>query len=65
MDLICRLSMREHILGSRESSRCVVPNLVQAADVTLAISNLKNTKSTAHDRINLQHIIESQMVTII
>ena len=30
----------------------------------LAISKLKNTKSTGHDQINLQHIKESLMVTI-
>ena len=34
------------------------------ADVILAISKLKNTKSTGHDQINLQHIKESLMVTI-
>ena len=32
------------------------PQPVQAADVTLAISKLKNTKSTGHDQINLQHV---------
>ena len=36
--------------------------LVKAADVILAISKLKNTKSTGHDQINL-HIKESLMVT--
>ena len=41
-----------------------LPQPVQAADVILAISKLKNTKSTEHDQINLQHIKESQMVTI-
>ena len=40
------------------------PQPVQEADVILAISNLKNTKSTGHDQINLQHIKESLMVTI-
>ena len=41
------------------------PQPVQAADVILAISKLKNTyKSTGHDKINLQHIKESLMVTI-
>ena len=40
------------------------PQPVQAADVILAISKLKNTKSTGHDQINLQHIKESLMVTI-
>ena len=37
---------------------------VQEADVILAKSKLKNTKSTGHDEINLQHIKESLMVTI-
>ena len=37
---------------------------MQAANVILAISKLKNTKSTGHDKINLQHIKESLMVTI-
>ena len=32
--------------------------------VTLAILKPKNTKSTGHDQINLQHIKESLMVTI-
>ena len=36
---------------------------MQAANVTLAISKLKNTKSIEHDQINLQHIKESHMVT--
>ena len=40
------------------------PKPVQAADVILAIPKLKNTKSTGHDQINLQHIKESLMVTI-
>ena len=40
------------------------PQPVQAADVILAISKLKNTKSTGHDQFNLQHFIESLMVTI-
>ena len=35
----------------------------QAADV-ISISKLKNTKSTGHDEINLQHIKESLMVAI-
>ena len=38
------------------------PQPVQAADVILAISKLKNT--TGHDQINLQHVKESLMVTI-
>ena len=33
-------------------------------DVILAISKLKNTKSTGHDQFNLQHIKGSLMVTI-
>ena len=41
-----------------------MPQPVQAADVILAISKLKNTKSTGHDQINLQHVKESPMVTI-
>ena len=40
------------------------PQPVQAADVILVISKLKNIKSTGHDQINLQHIKESLMVTI-
>ena len=40
------------------------PQPVQAADVILAISKLKNTKSSGHDKINLRHIKESLMVTI-
>ena len=38
--------------------------LVVEADVILAISKLRNIKSTAHDQINLQYIKESLMVTI-
>ena len=34
-------------------------------DVILAISELKNTKSTGHDQINLQHIKESLIFTIL
>ena len=37
---------------------------IQAADVILAISKFKNTKSTGHEQINLQRIKESLMVTI-
>ena len=40
------------------------PQPVQAADVILAISKLKNTKSTGHDQINVQYIKEILMVTI-
>ena len=40
------------------------PLPVQAADVILAISKLKNTKSTGHNQINLQLVKESLMVTI-
>ena len=40
------------------------PKPVQVADAILAISKLKNTKSTGHDLINLQHIKVSRMVTI-
>ena len=40
------------------------PLPVQAAEVTLAISKLKNTKSTGRGLINLQHIKESYMVTV-
>ena len=40
------------------------PKPVQAADVILAISKLKHTKSTGHDQINLQNVKEGQMVTI-
>ena len=50
--------------GSRESPRCAwSPQPVHSGDVILAISKLKNTKSTGHDLINLQHIKESLMVT--
>ena len=38
--------------------------IVQAADINLAISKLNNTKSTGDDKINLQHVKESLMVTI-
>ena len=38
------------------------PQPVQAADVILALSKLKNTKLTGHDQINLQHVKESLMV---
>ena len=37
---------------------------VQAADVTIAISKLKNTKSTGHDQIKLQHIKGSLLVAV-
>ena len=63
MDFMCRLGMREHIHGSRQIARCGVPNPYKPADVILAISKLKNTKSTGHDQINLQPIKESLMVT--
>ena len=36
---------------------------MQDADVTLAISKLKNTKSTEHGQINIEHIIDSLLVT--
>ena len=55
---------RTHLRITRKSSFWS-PQLVQAADIILAISKLKNTKSTGHDQINLQHIKESLMVTII
>ena len=35
------------------------PQPEQAADVTLAISKLKDTKLTGRDQINLQRIIDS------
>ena len=54
---------RTHPRITKESSLWS-PQPVQAADVTLAISKLKNTKSTGHDQINLQHVKESLMVTI-
>ena len=54
---------RTHPRMTRKSSSWS-PKPVQAADVILAISKLKNTKSTGHDQINLQHIKESLMVTI-
>ena len=41
------------------------PQPVQAADILLAISKLKNTKSTGHDQINLQHGKESLIIVII
>ena len=53
---------RTHPRIMRKSSLCS-PQPVQAADVILAISKLKNTKSTGHDQIDLQHIKESQLVT--
>ena len=40
------------------------PQSEKAVDVILAISKLKNTKSTGHDQVNLQHVKESLMVTI-
>ena len=54
---------RTHSRITRKSSLWS-PQAVQVADVILAISKLKNTKSTGHDQINLQHIKESLMVTI-
>ena len=54
---------RTHPRITRKSSLWS-PQPVQAADVILAISKLKNTKSTGHDQINLQHVKESLMVTI-
>ena len=54
---------RTHPRITRKSSLWS-PQPVQVADVILAISKLKNTKSTGHDQINLQHIKESTMVTI-
>ena len=51
---------RTHPRMTRKSSLWS-PQPVQAADVILAISKLKNTKSTGHDQINLQHIKESLM----
>ena len=54
---------RTHLWITRKSSLWS-PQPVQAADVILAISKLKNTKSTGHDQINLQYFKESPMVTI-
>ena len=54
---------RTHPRITRKSSLWS-PQPVQAADIILAISKLKNTKSPGHDQINLQHIKESLMVTI-
>ena len=54
---------RTHSRITRKSSLWS-PQPVQAADVILAISKLKNTKSTGHDQIVLQYIKESLMVTI-
>ena len=54
---------RTHLRIMRMSSLWS-PRPVQAANAMLAISKLKNTKSTGHDQINLQHIKESLMVTI-
>ena len=54
---------RTHSRITRKSTLCS-PQPVQAADVILAISKHKNTKSTGHDQINLQQIKESLMVTI-
>ena len=59
MDLMCILGMREHIHAVHEKVLVVESQPVQAADVILAISKLKNTKSTGHDQINLQHVKES------
>ena len=49
---------RTHPRITRKSSLWS-PQPVQAADVVLAISKLKNTKSTGHDQISLQHIKET------
>ena len=54
---------RTHLRIARKSSLWS-NQPVQAADVIFAISKLKNTKSTGHDQINLQHIKKSLMVTI-
>ena len=54
---------RTHPRITRKSSSWS-PQPVKAADVILAISKLKNTKSTVHDQINVQHIKESLMFTI-
>ena len=54
---------RTHPRITRKSSLWS-PQPVQAADVILAISKLKNTKSTGHYQINLQYVKESLMVTI-
>ena len=54
---------RIHPRIMKKSSLCS-PQPVQAADVILAISKLKNTKSTGHNQINLQYVKESIMVTI-
>ena len=47
-----QLCMREPIPGSLESPHGVVP---PAGDVTLAVSELTNTKSTGNDQINLHY----------
>ena len=62
---MCRLYRHErtHPRITRKSSLWS-PQPVQAADEILAISKLKNTKSTGHDQINLEHIKESIMATI-
>ena len=54
---------RTHLQITRKSSLWS-PQPVQAADIILAISKLKDTKSTGHDQINLQHFKESLMGTI-
>ena len=46
---------RTHSRMSRQTSLWSTQP-VQAADVILAISKLKNTKSAGNDQINLQHI---------
>ena len=64
MDLTCSLCMREPIHGSLERFRCGDPKPGQAADVTLDISKLSNTKSNWHHQINQQHSKENFMVAI-
>ena len=54
MELMCRLGMRadyEKVRDVESQTR---------TDVILAISKLKNTKSTGHDQIILQHIKENR-----
>ena len=63
MDLTCSLHERTNPWITKMTSPWS-PQPIQSADESLAISKLKNIKSTWHDQINLLYIKESLLVTI-
>ena len=58
IDCRCRVWLVVYVKQRHQTNgdRGIRPQPVQAADVILAISKLKNTMSTGQDQIHLQHI---------